>query len=89
MTSAFPPKCVVVVGNLKMQELICVLRHCVKCKQTHNTKYNKLNCLYLAVKRKLYALYAPLVYDNDWDPVMDEADVQERQDIPDDPEYPG
>ena len=89
MTSAFSPKRAAIIGNQNLWELIRVLRHYVKCAQSHNTKYNKLNCLYLAVKRKLYALYAPLVYDNDWDPVMDEADVQEHQDIPDDPEYPG
>ena len=52
-------------------------------------EYDKLIWLYLAVVQELYALYAPLVYGNEGDPVLDTDRVQERQDIPDDPEYPG
>ena len=91
MISAFPTKCAVIVRNQNLRELIRVLHHCIKCAQIHNTKYDKLNFLYIAVlERKRYALYyAHLVYNNNGDPVMDEVDIQECQDMPDDPEYPG
>ena len=44
---------------------------------------------YLSVMQELYALYAPLVYDTEGEPVLDANGVQQRQDMPDEPEYPG
>ena len=49
MVAAFPPKCAVIVGEPNLRELIRVLRHCVKCAQSHSTQYDTLNCLYLVV----------------------------------------
>ena len=37
MVAGFPPKCVVIIGEPKLRERIRVLRHCVKCAQSHST----------------------------------------------------
>ena len=85
MVAAFPPKCAVIIGEPNLQELIRVLRHCVKCAQNHNTKYDTLNCLYLVVAEALYKQYAPLVYDRDGNPVLAANGRQERQAMPAEP----
>jgi hypothetical protein len=89
MAAAFPPKCAVITGEPNLRELIRVLRHCVKCAQSHSTEYDELNCLYLTVAPELYVLYAPLVYDEDHEPVLDARGVQERHEMPEEPENPG
>ena len=68
MVAGFPPKCTIIIGEPKLRELIRVLRHCVKCAQSHSTKYDTLNCLYIVVAEALYKQYAPLVYDEDGTP---------------------
>ena len=89
MVAAFPPKCAVIVGEPNLRELIRVLRHCVKCAQSHNTQYDTLNCLYLVVAEGLYKQYAPLVFNLDGTPRMTAAGRQERQAMPAEPENPG
>ena len=73
MVAAFPPKYAVIIVELNLQELIRVLRHCIKCAQSHSTKYDTLNCLYLVVTEELYNQYAPLVFDENGNPVLDEG----------------
>ena len=70
MVAAFPPKCVVIIGEPNLRELIRVL-HCVKCAQSHSIKYDILNCLHLVVVEALYKQYAPLVFDGAGNPVLD------------------
>ena len=89
MAAAFPPKCADIVGEPNLQELIHVLRHCVKCARSHSIKCDTLNCLYLVVAEALYKQYAPLVFDKDGNPVLDGNGRQKRQAMPDNPEYPG
>ena len=89
MAVAFPPKCAVITGELNLRELIRILRDCVKCAQSHSSKYNELYCLYLTVAKELYALYAPLVWNEDGEPVLDANGIQERQEMPEEPAYPG
>ena len=89
MVAAFPSKCAVIIGEPNLRELIRVLRHCVKCSQSHSTKYDTLNCLYIAVAEVLYKQYAPLVFDGDGNPMLDTNGRQERQAMPADPVYPG
>jgi hypothetical protein len=89
MVAAFPPKCAVIVGEPNLRELIRVLRHCVKCAQSHSTQYDTLNCLYLVVAEALYKQYAPLVFNGDGTPVLNANGRQERQAMPAEPEYPG
>ena len=71
MVAASQPKCAVIVGEPNLQELIRVLRHCVKCAQSHITEYDTWNCLYLVVAEALYKQYAPLVFDKNGNPVLD------------------
>ena len=85
MVAAFPPKCVVIIGELNLQELIRILRHIVKCVQSQSTAYDTLHCLYLVVAEAFYTQYAPLVFDGDGNPVLDANGRQERQAMPADP----
>ena len=71
MVAAFLPKHEMIVGEPNLQELIRVLRHCAKCAQSHSTKYDTLNCLYLVVAEALYKQYTPLVFDGDGNPILD------------------
>ena len=89
MVAAFPPKSTVIVGEPNLRELVRVLRHCVKCVQSHSTEYDTLNCLYLVVAEALYKQYAPLVFNKYRNSVMDATGRQERQEMPDKPEYSG
>ena len=89
MIAAFRPKCAIVVGEPNLQELIRVLCHCVKCAQSHITKYDTLHRLYLGAAEELYKQYVPLVFDKNRDPVLDANGSQERQVMPAEPEYPG
>ena len=61
----------------------------MKCAQSHNANYDTLNCLYLVEAEALYKQYAPLVFDLNGNPVLDANARQERQAMPDKPEYPG
>ena len=83
MVATFPPKCAFIVGELNLQGLIRVLRHCVKCAQSHSTKYDTFNCFYLGVAEELYKEYAPLVFDENGNPALDATGRQERQAMPD------
>jgi hypothetical protein len=80
MAAAFPPKFVVGVGEPNLQELIHVLHHCVKCAQSHNSEYSCENSthymhpLYTATQENL---------------PLDVNGVQQRQDMPNEPAYPG
>ena len=85
MVAGFPPKCAVIIGEPNLRELIRVLRHCVKCAQSHNTNHDTLNCLYIVVAEALYTQYAPLVYDENHNPMLDASGRQERQVMPADP----
>ena len=38
--------------------------------------------------QELYALYAPLVYNNNWDPILNRNGAEKCQDMPDEPVYP-
>ena len=69
--AGFPPKCAVIIGEPNLRELIHILRHCVKCSQSHITEYYTLNCLYIVVAEALYKQYVPLVFDGDGNPVLD------------------
>ena len=71
MVAAFPPKCAVIIGEHKLRELIRILRHYVKCAQSHITKYVTLNCLCIVVAESFYRQYVPLVYNGDGNPVLD------------------
>ena len=88
MVAGFPPKCAVIIGEPNLRELICVLRHCVKCSQSHSTEYDTLNCLYIVVAEALYKEYATLVFDVDGNPVLDANGRQERQAVSAGPVYP-
>ena len=89
MLAGFPPKCAVIIGEPNLRELNRVLRHYVKCTQSHSTEYDTLNCLYSVVAEALYKQYASLVYDEDVNPVLDGNGREERQAMPVDPVYPG
>ena len=89
MVAAIPPKGAVIIGEPKLRELIHVLRHSVKCTQSHSTNYDKLNCLYIVVAEALCKKYEPLVFDKDGNPVLDATGRQDRQVMPDEPECPG
>ena len=82
MVAAFPPKCAVIIGEPNLRELIRVLRHCIKCAQSHSTEYDTLNYLYLVIAEELYKLYAPLVFDESGNPVLDATRRQEKQAMP-------
>ena len=77
MKVTFPPKCADIVGDPNLRELIRVLRHCVKCAQSHSTEYGTLNSLYIVIAEALYKQYAPLVYDKNHNPVLDTSGRQE------------
>ena len=69
MGAVFPPKRAVAVEEPNLKDLIRILCHCVKCVQSHNTKYDAFNCVYLVVTEECYVLYAPLVFNENGDPV--------------------
>ena len=71
LVAAFPSKYAVIIGEPNLRELIRVLRHCVECAQSHSTKYNTQNCLYRVVAEALFKQYAPLVFNEDGNPVLD------------------
>jgi len=77
------------VREPNLWELIHILCHCVRCVQSHSTKYDKVNCLYLAVNGELYALYTSLLFDKEENLVIHLNGVQVWQAMPNKPDCPG
>lgn len=56
--TSFPTLCAA-ISNIKMRELLRVLRYMINCAHTHFKEYDPLDMFYVAVPLRVYRFIAP------------------------------